>query len=376
MTKSVIDLYEYRLDPTARTWDLPPWGHVLSKGTVPLFLRSGRKLKPVGTAYWLGGGAPFIMTALHCVTEALREDPRYERLFANGLLPEKIDLRDAAFYILHQDDCTTDGGRVSLIPLTSVNAGPPGDVAFGFPQFEEGRLTWALPISFDPPRIGSKVWSLGYTSIEPADGISLDDLQAGAFNWARDYRHRFVVTEGTVTSIFTQRFATGFTNGPCFAFDNAIARGQSGGPIITQDGRLVGLNSASADSFFNRQMSLGSMFYPLLLTPLKASVSIGPPNGRLTMNMHLPLIDLIARGAIKSDGSETHVALHETSEGDRYAIGPRVPREDQSNTHADFQSMQDGSPKQIITDYFRFSRTSVAADIPTENESSETDQSS
>ncbi|MCK6105457.1 serine protease [Brevundimonas sp. EYE_349] len=333
MAVATVNLYDHRPSPEARTWDLPPWGHVLSKGVLPLFIRIGPRLMPIGTAYWLGGNAPFVMTALHCIAEALRHEPRYERFLAAGNLPASLDLTNCAFYVLHQDDCTADGGRITLIPLESVDAGPPGDVAFGFPRFEAGRTTWALPISFDPPRIGSTVWSLGYTDFEPKDGILLEDIQNGSFDWAKHYRHRFVVTEGTVEEIFTQRFTAGFTNGPCFAFDNAIAHGQSGGPIITPDGRVVGLNSATAENFFNRPMSLGSMFFPLLLNGVRASVTMGAPGASLTMKMRRPLIEMVLQGAIKSDGSETHVAIHDTPEGK--AIGARIPRDDQPHAHAD-----------------------------------------
>lgn len=354
MTNVKINMQEHRPSPDVRTWDLPPWGHILSKLVLPLFMRVDQKLIPIGTAYWLGGGVPFVMTALHCITEALRYQPQYERMFASDKLPSSVDLKNCAFYILHQDECTDDGGRITLIPLESVDAGPPTDVAFGYPRFEGGRATLALPISFNPPRIGSIVWSLGYTEFAPKEGILIKEIQDGSFDWVNRYKHRFVVTEGTVEAIFTEQFSDGFVRGPCFAFDNAIDHGQSGGPIFTTDGRVVGLNSATATCFFDKPMSLGSMFYPLLLNGIKASVTLGQPGASLTMQIRRPLIDLVLQGAIKSDGSEANVAIYNTLEGQ--AIGPRVPREDQSHTHSNFSAMQSSAPKSYLSDFGRFVR--------------------
>ena len=357
MTRVEVDIRKHRSDPTARSWELPPWGHVLSKGVLPLFMKVEGRLFPLGTAYWLGGGVPFVMTAMHCILEAMRHEPHLERLAASGDLPAKAGFKEVALYVLHQDSFEDGRGKITFLPLESIDAGPPGDVAFGYPMFEAGRPRWSLPISFDPPRIGSTVWSLGYTAISPTDGIPWDDVQSGAFDWATSYSHRFVVTEGVVTRIFTQRFATGFNGGPCFAFDAEIDHGQSGGPIITPDGRVVGLNSATASSFFEAPMSLGSMFYPLLLTGLKFGLGITAPGASLRFDNRIPLIELIGRGAIATDGSERNVALHQVPGQDGWAIGPRVPRDDHEFVHADFRAMLDGTPNEKLTDYHRFVRT-------------------
>lgn len=362
MTSVTINLYDHRPHPEDKTWELPPWGHVLSKGVLPLFMRVEGVLLPIGTAFWVGGGVPLVMTAFHNVVEALRHEPRYRHLLSTGSFPEKVDLKNVGFYVLHQDDCRADAGRLTLLPLESINAGPPGDVVFGYPQFEPGRATWSLPLSFEPPRIGESVWSLGYTGFQPAEGIPLESIRSGEFDWTKSYRHRFMITEGTVGRIFTQRFAEGFNGGPCFSFSNEIEHGQSGGPIITMDGRVVGLNSATATNFFNAPTSLGSMFYPLLMTPIKFGLSLGGGNFSLRLNAAHRLIDLISRGAVKTDGSEQQVALHTVEGKDGYAIGPRIPREDQPFAHADFKAFLDRIPNTPLTEYYRFNLHEPEAD--------------
>lgn len=352
VTKVSFNLNDHRPDPAVRTWDLPPWGHVMSKCVLPLFLRIGRTLQPIGSAYWVAGKTPFVMTALHCVTETLRHEERYARRFAAGDLPEKIDLSETALYVLHQDDCEGERRRFTLLPLESVNAGPPGDVVFGFPQFQAGRATWAPPLTFNPPRIGSTVFSVGYTEMKVDGGIELDEVQAGTFDWGR-YSHRLIVTEGVVETVFTRQFAAGFGGGPCFAFDNAIDHGQSGGPIFSTDNRIVGLNSSTATHFFGRPVSLGAMFYPLLLTPLKFGLTLGGPGAFIRLNAAYRLIDMIAQGAVKTDGSETRVGLSPLDDGG-FAIGPQIPRDDHHSVHADFMSMQENRPKEFATNIYRF----------------------
>lgn len=358
-----INLTECRKNPSDRTWELPSWGHVLSKMVLPLFIQAQGRYHPIGSAFWIGRKVQFIITALHNIHEALRYEPRLERLLAAGMLPSSAELNRAGLSVLHQDDVTETTARFSLIPLRTINGGPPGDVAFGHPEFQGGRPVLSLPLSFDPPRIGEIVWSLGYTDFEPRDGILVDDALNGSFNWANDYRHRFVVTEGRVERIFTQRFDRGFNRGSCFSFDNAISHGQSGGPVISERGVIVGINSSDASIRFNRPTSLSSMLYPLLLTDLEFGAVIGSGNFTININAKRPLVDLVMDQVIASDGSERHVAIHRSEDGDGFAVGPRIPVEDCDFVHEDFQGFQErrtGAP--IKEPYYRFRRNDTPQD--------------
>jgi len=97
------------------------------------------------------------------------------------------------------------------------------------------------------------------------------------------------------------------------------------------------------------------MLYSLLLTPLQFGATLGGGNFRLRLNGSRPLIDLVMQGLINTDGSEEHVAIHETDGG--FAVGPRIPKEDQPFTHTDFQGFQEGRPAAKAPDHFyRFVR--------------------
>jgi hypothetical protein len=364
MQNVFINVYDYRADPTQRTWDLPSWGHPLSQLALPLFVQAEGRYLPIGTAFWIGPKVQFIVTAMHNIHEAIRFERRFERLLAAGELPASVSLKRAGLGVLHQDEVTGTNARFSLIPVRTINGGPPGDVAFGHPEFGSGRPVLSLPLSFDPPRIGERVWSLGYTDFEPRDGIPVDAAWDGSFDWARDYRHRFVVTEGRVERIFTQRFDRGYCRAPCFSFDNAISHGQSGGPVISERGLTVGINSCVPDRF-DRPTSLGSMLYPLLLTGIEFGATMG--GGNFTLNMKAPrlLVDLVTAGVISSDGSEKHVHIHRSEDGEGIAVGPRIPVEDCDFVHEDFQGFQDQRPALPITgEIYRLKQTSEPSSRP------------
>ena len=339
-----VNLFDYRADAAHRTWDLPSWGHPLSKCVVPLFIQAEGRCYPVGTAFWIGPKVHFIVTAMHNIHDALRFEPRFERMLAAGELPSSVNLRRTGLSVLHQDEVTSASARFSLISVPTINGAPPGDVAFGHPEFGNGRAVLSLPLSFDPPRIGEMVWSVGYTDFEPRDGIPIDAAMDGSFDWARDYRHRFVVTEGRVERIFTQRFDRGYNQGPCFSFDNAIFHGQSGGPVISERGLIVGINSCDASIRFGRPTSLSSMLYPLLLTGIQFGVSIGSGDFNVSMKAARTLIDLVTSQAISSDGSEAHVAIHRSEDGEGLAVGPKIQAKDRDFVHDDFQALQDRRP--------------------------------
>jgi len=101
---------------------------------------------------------------------------------------------------------------------------------------------------------------------------------------------------------------------------------------------VCGVNSAGADGFFNAPMSLGSLLYPMLTRPLRFGAELGP----LTLNATRLMLDLIAHGTLKTDGSEQHIALTiDDVTGDLIAH-PRCRIDDKSFIHDDFAGFQSG----------------------------------
>lgn len=58
-----LEIEKYRTDPAKRQWDLPPWGHPIEQGVLPLFISFDGNLYPVGTAFTVGSGVAFIISA-------------------------------------------------------------------------------------------------------------------------------------------------------------------------------------------------------------------------------------------------------------------------------------------------------------------------
>lgn len=355
-TPVTINFEEHRPDPSAKSWELSPWGHPLSQGVLPLFLVIDDHLFPVGTAFIVGKQVRFLLTAEHAIAEAIKHEPVLERLRNEGRLPAEADIRRAQLSVLYQR--RDDDGKITFMvwPIEHINGAPPTDVVFAYPKFVEGFPTLAAPLSFTLPSIGSRIYSLGYVVEKyPTQGISLADVKAGNFDWENDYRHRFYVFEGLVERIFTQRFARGFVEGPCFLFDQEIPHGLSGGPVFTTDGLVLGVNSAGASLYFPTAKSLASLLYPLLPIHLNASARIGP----LTIKFNRPLLEYISSGSIRTDGSEQHLGLHAEEDGS-FSVSPRCTAELLAYCHDDFAGFQSSTPAATTTAHHlrvRFDRT-------------------
>ncbi len=335
-TSVTIDIGQYRTDPEQRRWELPSWGHPLSQGVLPLFISHDDHLVPIGTAFTIGRGLCFAVSAAHNVREAWKREQRLNHLLFTEKLRASVELREAGFSLLHQR--STEGGiAFSFWPLETVEAAPPSDLVIGYPQFQSEFPTLVNRLSFDVPEIGRSVWSIGYTEMKP-DRIPLADLSSGKFNLMRDYSHKLTVVEGTVQRIFTQKFASGFVEGACFAFDEEISPGQSGGPVMTTDGVVVGVNSATATAFFDQPTSVASLLYPMLFHQLRFGLTMGP----VRMNASRPLIDLIAEGRIPTDGSEERIAVCRDDATGALSVSPRSPVATTQFVHDDFASFKAG----------------------------------
>jgi hypothetical protein len=223
-----IPIEKYRVDSSLQYWELPPWGHPLSQGILPLFISVAGRLVPVGSAFTVGSRVAFLVSACHNIREVFSHEPRLRRLVTARTLPEAIEAREVGVYVLHQRwaDDTEKTIDFAVWPVESFAGALPSDVALGFPQFTNRLGTLSMPLSFDVPAPGMKVWSIGYTdSKTPAGGIDLEEVRGRKFNWLTQYSHRFVVYEGRVQTIFLERFANGYVEGPCFSFDVEVPHG-------------------------------------------------------------------------------------------------------------------------------------------------------
>jgi len=238
--------------------------------------------------------------------------------------------------VLHQQRWPDGRTRLRFVDLEFATSAPPSDVILA-------ALTWAPDVEFlalglspGVPRVESLVHTIGYVDFTiPPGGISGEEVRRGTFDW-RSYSHRLMVTQGQVERLFLQRFAAGYLNGPCFLTSCATKPGQSGGPVLNAQGNACGIHSSGASTFFNREVSLGSMFYPCLGHSIRQTTR----HGQLTMVSNRTVRDLIARGAIRADETIRPLRFVKAQQGLR--VDAAVHKEDVCRAHDDFAGFQAG----------------------------------
>jgi hypothetical protein len=334
--KPVSTDIEATRQPGKNTWEIPAWGHPLALGVYPFFVTKNRRLIPVGTAFCISSLGVSI-TALHNTLEAARRYCENDFMRQMDTLSAGYTMKDIGMALFHHQ--ALPGGTLSgnISSLEFIEGAPPTDVGYVSPQFQSGFPYLPLPISFAVPRIGSRVVCVGFSDLPvPDGGLSLDDIQCGRINLLDAYQHRLLAVEGRVTRIFTQRFENGFIGGPCFTIDAEINHGMSGGPVFSENGYVCGINSAGATNFFGKPASIVSLFYPALVMNVRFGGQIG--HVRITSNRRL--IELIAQGAVITDGSENLVTIR--SDSGESLLGPTIHGEDADCIYDDFQGFQEG----------------------------------
>ncbi|MDD2997558.1 MAG: hypothetical protein PHV05_00775 [Candidatus Riflebacteria bacterium] len=332
--KIKLDLQAGRPENSS-SWDLPVWGHPLSMGVFPLFavanVTNNAQLIPVGSSFCISNKIGVLVTAEHNIRESLNHHWKGSNLLQRDQLPESFELNDMGLAVFHHSKTGDNTYSANVWPLESLHGAQPTDVIYGFPKFQTQFPILSFPVSFAVPRIGSKITCVGYIDSLPKNGISIDSLKV---NWSEVYSHKFRAVEGRVTRIFTQRFTNGYLKGPCIVIDVDLPHGMSGGPAFNEQGHICGVVSAGASMYFNAPAGIVSLLYPTLLTRIEFGLEVGA----VRVNAKQTVRDLVAQGAIHTDGSEN--LFISTLEEGKTIINPMIHKEDRSFVHNDFSGYQ------------------------------------
>lgn len=338
-------LLSHRLH-NAKAWVVPRWSSPISAGIFPIGVIYNDRFIPLGTAFAISKLGT-VATALHNIKAAFEYDRLGSTLLSSRELPKEASLTDAGIAVLHSEVVGHGRASVNIWPLESCDGAPPTDLAFGSPSMQPALRTLPLPLSFVTPRVGSKVYCVGYGEMRyPEGGISLADLRAGRLDDLEKSVLDIHVVEGYVSNILTKGVAVSFPTGPCLIIDGLVKHGQSGGPVFNEDGFVCGIVCAGASLFMPDESSVVSLLYPALLHPVKSSTQLGPV--RLTTKSSL--IDQILLGTVITDGSETSLPL--TEDQGQLAVGVKIhsddavrASDDMAGLHADKRATRIEGPR-------------------------------
>jgi hypothetical protein len=142
-------------------WDLPPWGHPISAGVMPVFISSKGRLFPIGTAFMLTKGVSIVATAHHNIDAAIDYHRHADRLRRKEKFPQNYHLDDVTVYLLHH---VRSGDLIDLTlwPVEHYSGAMPTDVGLCSLKFAPGIPKLIPPLSFGTPAQGERIrcWAM------------------------------------------------------------------------------------------------------------------------------------------------------------------------------------------------------------------------
>lgn len=233
-------------------------GSILALG-----IKSENRSQIIGSAVIIGPG--LAVSATHTIQDALDGlSNGSEALFMIGARGSVLDIWTASSISFAPDN------DVTLISLKRESAMPEGNI------FTKHR------IRAKPPSIGEMLNIVGYRFEEPVehrieDGIPMESSFSGNMYTAR----------GATEAFFPDLRDNVLLPFPCFQIDCGALGGMSGGAVLDDQGRLLGIISSS----FSLHQDDGFSYASWLIAGLNREVTISWPPNLISPNSHFMDID-------------------------------------------------------------------------------------
>ncbi|MHB1095633.1 MAG: S1 family peptidase [Gemmatimonadaceae bacterium] len=257
-----------------------PRDHHIFEVVVPLLAigKAGQTLAS-GTGFFIAPG--LAITALHVLQDY------WDRLLGEGLTVDTPSrgAEDGISLLAHQ----VIAGQHVRWDAVQMWAADPLDIAFVEFRRHDGVSpgdSWpATEFMFNPPRVGQRVFAVGFPKQE------CNDLGPSAISWRQEAK----VAGGVVREVHLQHRDTARLRFPCFLTNARFDGGMSGGPVVTDEGRVCGIvcSNLPPSNPSEEHASYVSLFWPTLTFRFD-QVPYAPPGTSMTF------ADFFARGYLDS----------------------------------------------------------------------------
>ena len=258
---------------------------------VPVGYRYRKEIRIVGTAFSIAPWGLFV-TAAHVVEEAWE--------FAPGGL-NSTDEFDLMIFVFDQGDSyPVWGGGVPVVHADFSRSLDLALLQVPFPKKHDGTpLRFEhLEIQTRTPRVGDDCFAFGYSEFEFIDEGSIPEVSPAL-------KFRFNTARGQIQEIHPEGRDRFFVRYPSFTTGARFDGGMSGGPVIADTGRVIGVVSTSlpATDQDPAHISTCSLIPPLLgFHAFTAQPDNETPKKET-------LLDMAKRGLLQVDGDLDQVEV-------------------------------------------------------------------
>jgi hypothetical protein len=255
--------------------------HPISTYIAPLCGFAGKRAFVGGTAVIV---APGLAIAASHVLDEIRAQFGFDRSSKNIELDIYVNQLNtgACWYVCHASSWV--GTDITVLSLK-----PRNDNA-------RSASVGRLPVTVDPPTVGTNVTALGY----PGTGLTIPQNDRDVLKM--NFSITPTVSEGEVVEVHRSFRDSANLRFPCFAVNAGFTAGMSGGAVFNASKELCGLVCSGGEGEFkNYSHSVSS--WPLAIIPVTLADDI-PSYAGVTAGMQYRMLDLARVGYIRLNGHE------------------------------------------------------------------------